>query len=123
VILPDGLYFGRCTPENCVGVVDAYARGVLEMAHYRGRSTLGYTYQAAEFFARRHLGADGIDAVTAVHRIGDPAGGRFDVDVAGTGTVHVTVRRRVIAAPSALTCTAPTGVTLPSYELAGIRVG
>jgi hypothetical protein len=58
-----------------------------------------------------------------VHRIGEPADGRFDVDVAGKGTVHVTVRRRVIAAPSALTCTSPTGVTMPSYELADIRVG
>ena len=121
VILPDGLYFGRCSAESGVGVVDAYIRGELALTHYRGRSALHYMHQAAEYFARRELGASAIDAVTAVHRVGDSAAGRFDVDVAGTGTVRVTVRRRVGAAPSALTCTGPTDVTMPSYELVEIH--
>ena len=122
VILPDSLYFGRCAPERGVGVIEAYDRGHLDIAHYRGRSTLSYMHQAAEFFARRQMSVSSIDAVTAVRRVGDAADGHFDVAIAGSGTVHVTVRRSTLDAPSALTCTGSTDVTLPSYELVSVRV-
>ncbi|MEJ7796089.1 MAG: sucrase ferredoxin, partial [Nocardioides sp.] len=105
VILPDSLYFGRCAPESGVGVIEAYDRGDLDLAHYRGRSTLSFMHQAAEFFARRESSASAIDAVTAVRRVGDAADGDIDVDIAGSGTVRVTVRRSTLDAPSALTCT------------------
>ena len=121
VILPDSLYFGRCAPESGVGVIEAYDRGDLDLAHYRGRSTLSFMHQAAEFFARRESSASAIDAVTAVRRVGDAADGHYDVDIAGSGTVRVTVRRSTLDAPSALTCTGPTDVTLPRYELVSVR--
>lgn len=121
VILPDGLYFGRCAPADGLGIVDAYHRGHLDLGHYRGRSTLGFTHQAAEYFTRRELHLVDIDAVRAVRRIGDPASGTFEVDVASDETVAVTLRRSMRAAPTALTCTGRTDLSLPSYELVELR--
>jgi hypothetical protein len=122
VVLADGLYFGRCTAETGVAVCDAYRRGELLLDHYRGRSTLGYLHQAAEYFARRELGVTAIDAVTAVERVGDASDGTFVVTVHDVGRVDVTVRRSIVPAPTALTCTGPAGVTMPRYLLAGLRV-
>ena len=121
VVLPDGLYFGRCDAEVGVAVVDDYRRGVLDLDHYRGRSTLGFTHQAAEYFTRRHLDLTSIDAITAVRRAGDPADGTFVVDVSGSSAVTVTVRRTIGRAPAALTCSGPTDVALPRYELVEFR--
>ena len=121
VVLPDGLYFGRCGPHEGVDVVGAYSRGHIVLAHYRGRSTLGYMHQAAEHFARRELNLSAIDAVRSVRRVGDPLAGSFAVDLADATTLAVTVRQTSRPAPSPLTCTGRTDVMLPSYELVDIR--
>ena len=113
VVLPDGLYFGRCTAESGLAVVDEYQRGQLSLDRYRGRAALAFMHQAAEYFVRRELALTAIDALTAVRRVGDPADGRFHVEVADVGTVEVSVRRSVEPAPSALTCTSSPDVTLP----------
>lgn len=127
VILPDGLYFGRCGPDEGIDVVDSYQRGRVDLGHFRGRATLAYPHQAAEYFTRRELNLSDINAVKAVRRVGDPANGTFAVDVADANadaaTVVVTLRRTVRAAPSALTCTGPNDVMLPSYELVQFRTG
>jgi hypothetical protein len=117
VILPDGLYFGRCTPESALSALDGYEDGQLDLDHYRGRSTLGFTHQAAEYFTRRKLGLTRCDAVTSVRRVGEPADGRFVVTLADSTHVTVTVQRTTEPAASPLTCTGPAGVTLPRYEL------
>ena len=122
VVLPDGLYFGRCGPEGGVDVADAYRRGLIDLAHYRGRSTLTFMHQAAEYFVRRQFSLDRIDAVLAVRTLDDRAG-TFAVDLADAGTVEVTLRRTVRMATSALTCTGPTGLTHPAYELLELRMG
>lgn len=117
VVLPEGLYFGRCTPGAAEALLDGYHAGRLDLAHYRGRSTLSYMHQAAEYFTRRELGLDAIDAVTSVHRVGDPADGRFVVTLADSTRTKVQVRRTIEPAASALTCTGPGDVTLPRYSL------
>ena len=117
VVLPEGLYFGRCAPETAPALIDSYRAGRLDLDHYRGRSTLSYMHQAAEFFTRRELNVDSIDGVTSVRRIGDPADARFVVTLAESARVTVQVRRTIEPAASALTCTGPGDVTLPRYEL------
>lgn len=123
VLLPAGVYFGRCTPDSSEAVVDRYRAGQLDLDHYRGRSTLSYMHQAAEYFTRRELGLSARDAVASVRRVGDPAAGRFDVTMADGTTAAVTVRRTIEPAASALTCTGPTDVTLPRYELVDFDAG
>lgn len=121
VILPEGLYFGRCAPADGPSIVDAFDRGLIDLDHYRGRSTLGFMAQAAEFFTRRELGLDTIDAVRAVRRVGKPSAGTFAVDVVDEpdhpATVAVTVRRTMGRTADALTCRGPTDLELPRYEL------
>lgn len=121
VILPDGLYFGRCGPDAGVGVADAYGRGRIDLVHYRGRSTLTFMHQAAEYFVRREFDLADIDAVGAVRSLGEAAAGTFAVDLAGSGSVAVTLRRTVQVAASALTCAGPTGLTHATYELVELR--
>ena len=58
VILPEGLYFGRCDTAAAGRVIEDYQRGAIELDSYRGRSVLGFYEQAAEYFVRRELGPD-----------------------------------------------------------------
>ena len=55
VILPEGLYFGRCDDASARRVIDDYGNGAIHLDNYRGRSVLGFYEQAAEFFVRREL--------------------------------------------------------------------
>lgn len=117
VFLPEGVYFGRCTPESAEAMVDSYRAGQLDLDHYRGRSTLSYMHQAAEYFTRRQLALSGRDAIASVRRIGEPGKGRFVVTLADSTRATVTIRRTIEPAASALTCTGRADVTLPRYEL------
>jgi hypothetical protein len=117
VMLPDGLYFGRCTAESGRTVVDEYRAGRIDLDHYRGRSTLGYTHQAAEYFTRRELNLTEIDAVATVRRVGDAADRRFVVSLADSTVATVAVRRTLEPAATPLTCTGPADVSFPRYEL------
>ena len=117
VLLPEGVYFGRCTPESAVPIVESYRSGRLDLDHYRGRSTLSYMHQAAEYFARRELDLSDRDAVASVRRVGDPADGRFAVTLADSTRATVTVKRTTESAASPLTCTGRGDVTLPRYGL------
>jgi hypothetical protein len=66
--LPEGVYYGRLTPESAAGVARLHDAGQLSLPHYRGRSTLAFDEQAAETMLRFHLGADGIADVGLVRR-------------------------------------------------------
>jgi hypothetical protein len=122
VILPEGLYFGRCDEASAGEVLDAYRRGEILLDHYRGRSALGFHEQAAEYFVRRELGLSAIDAVGGVRRV-DAATGTFTVDVSENGsrrTLRVAVTRHEVATAAPLTCTGPSDQLVPSYELVSI---
>jgi hypothetical protein len=122
VILPEGLYFGRCDETSAARVIEDYQRGTIHLDRYRGRSVLGFYDQAAEYFVRRELGLTSIDAVTAVRRVGETPG-RFAVDIMNNGearTVGVRVARIESASVTPLTCTGLPGQRLPSYELVSI---
>jgi hypothetical protein len=121
VVLPGGLYFGRVTVEGVDQLLDGIAAGRLDLGSYRGRSTLRYAAQAAEYFVRQDLGLTAIDAVTDVRRA---APDRFEVDVVdGAGVaaiVDVELERSMTPAPTPLTCTGPRGVSYPAYRLVSL---
>ena len=122
VILPEGLYFGRCDGESAQLVLDAYERGEIHLDNYRGRSVLGFYQQAVDYFVRRELGLTAIDAVTAIRRI-DGSSGLFAVDVTTDGsirTVRATIARSETTASRPITCTGPVGLRVPSYRVVSI---
>lgn len=55
LVLPEGLYYGRLTPEDAGPFVAGHLAGLLDLDHLRGRSTYPFPVQAAEIFLRRHL--------------------------------------------------------------------
>lgn len=125
VILPEGLYFGRCDTAAAERVIEDYGQGAISLDNYRGRSALGFYEQAAEYYVRRELAVTAIDAVTAVRRV-DATRGVFAVDLTTDGkqrTVEIQVARREEGALTPLTCTGPSGQRVPSYELVSIHEG
>jgi hypothetical protein len=122
VILPEGLYFGRCDPESAQRVLDAYERGEIHLDNYRGRSVLGFHQQAVDYFVRRELGVTPIDAVTAIRRI-DESPEQFAVELTTDGstrTVRATVARSETTASEPITCTGPVGLWVPGYRLVSL---
>ena len=129
VLLPDSLYFGRCDPESAEAVLEAHADGRIHLPNYRGRSTLGFTQQAAEYFVRTEVGLDRLDDVGAVRRVEQDGNGngtlRFQVETTtsadrgdGLRRGHVvTLERTTVPSPSPLTCKGPEDVSYPVYRL------
>jgi len=66
VSLPSGVYLGRVPPEGAVEMLADLVDGMLSLDHYRGSSRFPPLVQAAEIFARRHLGQGRLDALTVV---------------------------------------------------------
>lgn len=61
VCLPDGLYFGRLRPGDVVRVASLYERGLIDVAHYRGRSSDDPITQAAEVLVRTRRAISALD--------------------------------------------------------------
>lgn len=122
VVLPDGLYFGRCEPDAAAGLLDRLAAGRVDLDRFRGRATRDVDAQAAEYFVRSHLGIDRLDdveQVTVVDRRGaqrvatvrlTPLDG---VDRPSTVTVRFRHTTELSAEP--LTCGGPAGVEQPVF--------
>jgi hypothetical protein len=66
VCLPEGIYYGRVEPEHAAGLVADYRERLIDLDHYRGRSCYGPLVQAAEAFARSHLGERRLDAMSVL---------------------------------------------------------
>lgn len=75
VTLPDGLVYGRVTPEAVEDILDA---GHIRLDNLRGRSSFEPPAQAAEAFLRRQTGQMA-------------SGGLSLLDLAGTGEAHWSV--------------------------------
>ena len=72
LVLPEGLYYGRVTPEDAPALVDRHLSGHLDLDLLRGRSGLPFAVQVAEVAARRAAGATGLHDLRVVSR--GPAG-------------------------------------------------
>jgi len=114
VLLPLGLYFGRCTPADADALLSSMEDRRIDLTKFRGRSTFSLLEQAAEHFVRAARGLEGMDAVLAARTVDK---GIIELDLAGDTTVRVVVGRRAMAAPTPLTCKGRDGQSYPEYDL------
>lgn len=116
LILPDGLGYGRVTPDGVTALAEAHLAGLISPDHLRGRSGFSMPVQVAELAVRRELDEWRIDALQLAVRpelVGESWRTRFVAD----GTVHeVTVHRSTSAERHQLTCSATIADPVPSYE-------
>lgn len=120
LVLPFGVYAGGLGPTNAVTAAKSYVRGCVDLGTYRGRSAYPFVVQAAEFFVRRDLGIDELDAVrwTSRQRL-DPDRWRITFDVRGAGVeVDVAVGSGEIRQ---LTCHATREIDPPVFDLLDMR--
>jgi hypothetical protein len=68
LVLPEGLYYGRVTPQAAPEIVGLHDEGRLALAHLRGRSTSPFDVQAAEAVLRARLDLDRLEAVSPLAR-------------------------------------------------------
>jgi len=118
VCLPHGLYFGRLSPDDVLGVVEGYEAGVVDLERYRGRAGEQFAAQAAEHFLRAREGIVGIDdLVVSGHR--RHGGGVVEVSFGAAGGRSYHVRVQVLPAEHArqLACRSSTEARPPTYAL------
>jgi hypothetical protein len=118
LVLPDGLYYGRVTPETALDVVVHHRAGRLLLPHLRGRSSLPFPAQAAEHLVRAERDLDGIDDLRFL-AVEDLDGGRKTVTFAvADGTVlAVTVECSEAIDPQQLTCRSTSEEHPPRFRL------
>lgn len=105
LVLPDGLYYGRVSPEDAPGLVATHRAGRLDLTHLRGRSSYPFAVQAAEVHLRRETGEDGLTALRLERARRDGAVTRA-VFAGAAGRWEVSVRTER-GEPRLLTCRAP----------------
>jgi hypothetical protein len=105
VCLPDGIVYGRVTPDDGPRLADAYLAGTLEAAALRGRSAWPAPAQVAEQHVRLRHGLDGLDEVSLIASRVD--GETAEVTVAAGDERHtVQLRAEPAPAPRATSCRA-----------------
>ena len=118
VCLPDGIYYGRVTPDGAADLVARHQAGALDLDRLRGRSFFPFVAQAAEHFLRSDRGLHGIDDVLPT-RVDDLGDGTFAVALRTSAeeTVIATVACSNALAPQQLTCRANDEEHPPRYRL------
>jgi hypothetical protein len=93
--LPDGVIYGRLTPDQAGDFVAATSRGLLTLDHMRGRSSYDSLVQAAEIMLRRESGELNIRAYRFLG-VEEQAGGEHTIRFVEQATqrVHQIVLRR-----------------------------
>lgn len=119
--LPDGIYYGRVTPDDAYQLVRDHEAGLLDLARYRGRSWQPFVAQAAEFLVREQQGIRQIDAVVP-HDVEDVGSGRFRVTMTSGRDLKVTATVECSEAvdPQQLTCRSGSEEHPPRYRLVSI---
>jgi hypothetical protein len=114
VLLPDSLYFGDVDEAGAVRLLEAHDAGRLDLACFRGRSTLLLPGQAAEHAVRARLGLDRLDAIVEVEV---PASGDVQVRLSDGRSVAVGVQRVDHPSPTPLTCKGRPGLAYPEWRV------
>jgi hypothetical protein len=104
VCLPHGIYFGRAGPEALERIVSLYEGGVIDLAHYRGRSCYEPVVQAAEALVRARTGLAGIDDLVPEERRDHGSGSSTLTFRDRAGARHEAVIGVTRAVPRPLTC-------------------
>lgn len=122
LVLPEGLYYGRVTPEEAPAFVATVRAGRLDLEHLRGRCAFPFALQAAEVFLRRETGQTDGGRPRVVEQVHDDRGMRIRFGL-GTGEWDV----RLVSEPAEarqLTCRATAlGTALRHTLLDVTRVG
>ena len=123
VILPQGLYYGRLTPEKAIRVVERHLDGLVTRDALRGRSCFVPAVQAAQHYAREALGLDALDALRPVER--DRQGdGVVAVRLAlDDGEARVVVAEGISAPIERLTCGATEATSIRTWALLELETG
>jgi hypothetical protein len=121
LVLPQGLYYGRLTPDDAERFAAEHLAGRLDLEHLRGRSSYPFPVQAAEVYLRRHLDLHRADALPIAARRRNGPENRVVFAVDGRSwevRVHTESGR-----PRQLTCRATTeggGLVHPLLGLAEV---
>jgi hypothetical protein len=125
LLAPDGLYYGRLTPDAAVAIARARLVGEIELDHLRGRTCYPMPVQAAEIALRRHLGltAPGDLRLVARAQTGAAAEGGLvtDATFAHAGQAYAVRVRSTHSAPVTLTCRAVRDQVALQHEILGIE--
>lgn len=122
VFLPDGIYYGRVSPENAVELVEQQAAGHLSLDNFRGRSFEPFVAQAAEHFVRTDRGLLQVDDVIAggVEDLGHDWF-RVRLDTAAGESLTATIERADSEHPQQLTCRSSSEERPPRYRLVALE--
>ncbi|MFP5253130.1 MAG: sucrase ferredoxin [Actinomycetes bacterium] len=122
LVLPEGLYYGRLTPEEAPAFVETVRAGRLDVEHLRGRCAFPFALQAAEVFLRQKTGHSAGGRPQVVEQVHDDRGMRIRFRL-GLGEWDV----RLVTEPAEarrLTCRASALGTALRHTLLGVtRVG
>ncbi|MBO6937687.1 MAG: sucrase ferredoxin [Deltaproteobacteria bacterium] len=118
--LPLGVYYGRVEPAQAVRLARRLDEGLLDLAHYRGRSSYPFAAQAAEWLVREKLTLHAFDALQltehAENTDHDDALSVSTFRLRDGSHVRATVEETA-AAPAQLTCHADAEHRAPRYAL------
>jgi hypothetical protein len=140
LVLPEGLYYGRVSPEAASALAQRHEAGRVDLDRLRGRSAYPFLMQAADAMLRRHLGVEevyGVQPVGSQRLFVDGAARVFAVDLAvdtrsprrpatatpehpGHELWRVTLRTEP-GPPTQLTCRARRDDAPPTYTLLDIE--
>ncbi|KRA39428.1 hypothetical protein ASD81_07330 [Nocardioides sp. Root614] len=120
LVLPDGLYYGRLTPDAALRIARDHDTSRLDLDHLRGRSSYAMPVQLAEIALRRELEETRADALRLVsrRRDGEVTDAVFDV---GGARWRVRVRTTAGAELVQLTCRASRDNPVPAHEVISLE--
>jgi len=124
VVLPHGLYYGQVPAGEAPALADRHDAGLVSAGWLRGHSVLAAPAQAAQHFAREHLGEYRIEALP-VRSMRRTAQEVWEVVMAAEqdDTVSVVVRAHVTNSDTPLTCAATASATIRTFELVSVANG
>jgi hypothetical protein len=119
LVLPEGLYYGRVSPQDAPALADRHLSGHLDLDLLRGRSGLALPVQVAEVAVRRFAGATGLHdlRLLTVQRDGDLSVVRLEV----AGTAYEVRVRRTAGRAHQLTCRAVRDNPVTEHEVVDVR--
>jgi len=127
MVAPDGLYYGRLTPEDAVAIARARLAGEVELDHLRGRTCYPMPVQAAEIALRRHLGVTSPGALRLVTRSSagsaNDGGLTTDASFAHGGQAYAVRVLSTHSTPVPLTCRAVRDQVALQHEILAIDEG
>lgn len=104
VCLPDGIVYGRVSPDAAPRLAAEFREGRLDLDHLRGRSMLPASTQVAEIELRRMLGLDGLRDLELVEADEGEEEASATFRTADGRTHRLELRPERLAPPRAISC-------------------